>query len=344
ELEELIIKNIANYDSGVDQGKSMAIDSISTGSSLAGQAENWDTGTPPTTSGTNDQLPISNFQNNEGGQLTLTDDLVLASNLIIQGKATIEEAFVNKHLLVGNIAITENTISTLADTLYIQPSGTGKIDLLAGVMIIEDNGSVAINGNLTVNGKIIAQEYQGEGGNFAVNLASPTSAATSEESEPTSEESASTFGKMMIKGFDGKTVASIDATGSARFTGDLTASGNATFAKVNIATASAETIIAGSNFGEMAADFAKIRTNATAGEGIIPAGKTEVIIYTEKLTQGSLVYITPASDTENKVLFVKEKVIVPSSGQPDQLDSNYFAVAIKGALTKEIKFNWWIIN
>ena len=139
-------------------------------------------------------------------------------------------------------------------------------------------------------------------------------------------------GKLLVKDPEGKVIASIDASGSAQFAGDLIASGSATFAKINIATGSAEPVVASSAFGDLATDSAKLKTNATAGEGIIPAGKTEVIIYTDKITPESLVYITPTTDTENQVLFVKEKT------------TDHFTVAIRQGLEHEIRFNWWIIN
>ncbi len=311
ELEELLANKIANYDSGVEKDDTGALDTV-TGTSLASQAEEWETD-PPSDSSTASTPGESAGLSSAG----LSDEIIIASSLVIQGKMTVEEAFINKHLLVGNIAITKNSIATLADTLYIQPSGTGKVDILAGILVIEDNGSVTINGDLFVNGSVIAEEYQGKDGDFAINLAG---------------ESASGFGKLMVKGIDNEVVTSIDASGSAQFAGDLIASGSATFAKVNIATASAEPIIAGSQFGDLATDSAKLKTNATAGEGIIPTGKKEVIIYSDKLTSESLVYITPTTDTENQVLFVKQKA------------SDHFTVAIKEELNKEIRFNYWIIN
>jgi len=125
-------------------------------------------------------------------------------------------------------------------------------------------------------------------------------------------EEPSGFGQLLVKGENDQTVASIDASGSA------------TFAKVNIASAYDE--------AETATDSAQVATNASAGQGLLAAGELEVQIITEQLTENSLVYITPVSDTENRVLYVKEK------------NEAYFTVALNEALENTVEFNWWIIN
>ena len=287
ELEKLI------SGSSTDDGS----ETEATGTSLLSQAEDWDTDSA-TGSAT-----IS---------LDSTDlgEISLASTLIIQGQLSVEEAFINKGALIGNIAIGENSVSALSEILYLQPSG-GKIDFLAGVMTVEDNGTVTINGNLSVTGSIAANEYRGSGGDFNINLA---------KNDPESG-----FGNLMIKGRKGNVVASIDASGSA------------SFEKLNIsADASASAIIAADSIlGQLATTSAEIKTNASAGNGEILLGQTEVVIYSEKLTENSMVYITPTSDTKNQVLYVKNK---NSQGK------KYFTVAIGQALGEPITFSWWIIN
>jgi len=365
ELEKLILNKeatpSANYDSGIGKEDTQAIDDTATGTSLAGQVEMWaelikvDSPTSPDVT---------------SGQVSLDNQMVIAANLVVNGKATAEEAFINKHLMVGNIAITENTISTLADTLYIQPSGTGKIDFLAGTMTIEENGGVSIDGDLDVNGAVIADQYRGKDGNFAVNLAQGKTSAEenlqgSESPTLKVEESAennntSGFGKMLVKGVDGETVMSVDASGSAKLAGNLEASGSGTFQKVNIATSSAEPIIADSMMADLATESAQLKTNATAGEAVIPSGKKEVIIYSGQLTDQSLVYITPTTDTSNQVLFVKSKQVAKekTTPTPTQIEEDQeatssaeteekgsqFTVAVKETTESDIKFNWWIIN
>jgi hypothetical protein len=105
--------------------------------------------------------------------------------------------------------------------------------------------------------------------------------------------------------------------------------------KVNIATDSASTIIATDTDINLATSSAKLTSNATAGTATLPAGKTDLIISTDKLTANSMVYLTPVGSTQNQVLYIKNKVT----------DSNhYFTIALDNPLSQDVQINWWIIN
>jgi hypothetical protein len=101
--------------------------------------------------------------------------------------------------------------------------------------------------------------------------------------------------------------------------------------KINIATSSG-TIIADANDINIATGSAQINSNATAGTTILPSGKNELTISTNKLTANSMVYLTPVGSTNNQVLYVKEKT------------TDHFTVAIESSLDHDISVNWWIIN
>jgi len=79
-------------------------------------------------------------------------------------------------------------------------------------------------------------------------------------------------------------------------------------------------------------------TNATAGEAILPAGETEIIIKSPFVTEKSLIYLTPTSETQNKVLYVKAKKATEGS------EPGWFKVGLDHRVNTDIKFNWWIIN
>ena len=139
------------------------------------------------------------------------------------------------------------------------------------------------------------------------------------------------FGNLLIKGFEGKTVASIDASGSATFT------------KLNIAASASQS-------AEIITPT-EIKTNATAGEAVLPAFETEMTIKSPFVTEKTLIYVTPISDTQNKVIFVKAKKATESTSQEgdsaptsEVKEPGWFKVAIDTPIDKEIKFNWWIIN
>lgn len=155
---------------------------------------------------------------------------------------------------------------------------------------------------------------------------------------------------------------SVDLAGNLNISGDLTVAGNvnilgeltaptASFgallaqrlevneAKIDQLTTN-QLIIAASTSeesssatSEVATAAASIRTNATAGKAVLPAGLTEYTIYNPRVDADSLVYVTPTGDPRNQVLYVKSK----QAGE-------WFKVAINQPLPYDLEFNWWIIR
>ena len=156
----------------------------------------------------------------------------------------------------------------------------------------------------------------------------------------TNEATQSAFGKLLVKGINGQVVASIDASGSARF------------ASIGIdadysATQSGTIIAAADNYQENGEYSPAIKTNATAGIAFLPANESEIMIYNSKITDQSLIYITPLTNTSNKVIFVKsKKATEKEEGLPAEASAKvgWFKVGIDTPINQEIKFNWWIIN
>ncbi|KKP36848.1 MAG: hypothetical protein UR27_C0012G0005 [Candidatus Peregrinibacteria bacterium GW2011_GWA2_33_10] len=103
--------------------------------------------------------------------------------------------------------------------------------------------------------------------------------------------------------------------------GNITASGSATFAKLNI-----------SGMDDATATVSAT-SSATIGEATMSAGVKTISIETTAVTDQSLIYVTPQSSTNNQVLYVKTKT--PGIG---------FTVNIDTAISKDVKFNWWIVN
>ncbi|MFA5750316.1 MAG: polymer-forming cytoskeletal protein, partial [Candidatus Shapirobacteria bacterium] len=107
--------------------------------------------------------------------------------------------------------------------------------------------------------------------------------------------------------------------------------------EIHIATDSAQLIIANSApITEISTQTAQLNSNATAGTTNLPAGKTELIISTDKLNANSMVYLTPIGSTNNQVLYIKNKVFSGSE--------SYFTISIDNPLTQDISINWWVIN
>ena len=130
--------------------------------------------------------------------------------LAVLGSATITNLKISNSLTINNqLLLSSNSISTLSDTLYLQPTGQGAINFLAGLMTLDQTGQVTINGDLKVTGAIIASQINTpENTPLQINIANQSA--------------------ISIYNPIGQ-VASIDASGSASFNSlSLNASGTAT--------------------------------------------------------------------------------------------------------------------
>jgi hypothetical protein len=239
--------------------------------------------------------------------LIIDADLVARGDLSVYGDTLLGRTTIGGTLLVdSNVFIDDTGIQTAGGTLYLQQNKLGAVDILDGTMVVDLLGNVSINGNLAVSGNLTV------GGVLGVNTIDLAGNTASQSA------SSSAFGKLAFLGAGGAEVASIDASGSASFAGNLVASGSGTFNKLFITDTPVGTPSA---------------SQATAGTGTLSRGQVEVLIPTSAVTANSLIYVTPLSATGNQVLFVKQK----SAGAG-------FSVAIDRQVSTDIQFNWWIIN
>jgi hypothetical protein len=238
----------------------------------------------------------------------------------------------------ATIIIDRDGIQTLpGSNLKLQAYGWGGIDMLNGKVTIDTEGNVLITGELTA-GKITT------GG---LVLSESASERSDLEGGQTSLGEESGFGKLLaLLNKEGVEVASIDASGSAFF------------AQLGIeadysATQSGAIIAAADNYAQSGYLAPAIKTNATAGIGVLPAYEEEVMIYNPQVTDESLIYVTATTNTENKVLYVKAKKATSCDsaleGCRAELDSSqaelgWFIVALNESLAQDVQFNWWIIG
>jgi hypothetical protein len=251
------------------------------------------------------------------GKTLAIDSVRMMQNLSVLGTTTLGTTGIAGSLFVdATIMIDQNGIATIGEPLYLQKAKLGSVDIMGGTMVIDPMGNVAINGNLAVSGDVTV------GGTLGISIIRPSMDNVEVSLNKTA--SSSSFGKFLVNGMDNKSVVSIDASGSASFAGDLSASGSATVSKLNITLANDS---ASTQSGQTAT------SSATIGTAILPAGTTEISIPTTQITDDSLIYVTPTTPTGNQVLYVKEK-----------WEHKGFTIAIDSALSQDIRFNWWIIN
>jgi hypothetical protein len=226
----------------------------------------------------------------------------IATSSAALSSADIDFATINNYLaVIGQATITTLDVTNELFTSSIN-SKTGLLTLGDNILIVDNTGNVMINGDLTINGRILAQSASVN----SLEIGSPL------------EASASALGNLLsIYNEQGRAVATIDASGSA-----------------NIDTLATQQIIIASS-GNSATDSSALHSLARpltlAGVATLTS-QTELIIESPYITPNSLVYLTPTTNTDNKVLFVKAK------------DETSFTVAIDAPAGSDISFNWWIIE
>ncbi|MFH2085295.1 MAG: hypothetical protein ABII21_00670, partial [bacterium] len=243
----------------------------------------------------------------------------VSTNSATLASADIDFATVNQYLaVIGQAVITDLDVTNYLYATNIN-SKTGHLALGNNTLLIDENGQVAINGDLTVSGKILADSAELN----SLSLGSPSATSSSE------------LGKLLaVYDESGKQVASIDASGSA-----------------NLAALTTQliTIAAGSDASASASGLltTSVKSNATAGESVLVSPNTELVVESPYVTSNSLVYLTPTANTAGKILFVKAKQSCESGSElPNNSDPcvHAFTVGIDTPAGSDIPFNWWIIQ
>ncbi|GEM_PF-6904533 len=182
----------------------------------------------------------------------------------------------------------------------------GIVKLAGDTLVADSSGNVTINGNLTVTGELRADSLLGN--------------------------------MLEIYGEDGSVVGSIDASGSANLASLTTQI--ITIASAGDASGSATPSALAQTLGF------NVESNATAGSATLVSPNTELIISSPHVTSDTLVYLTPTTNTDNKVLFVKSKTVCDTSlASPSEASCvGGFTVGIDTPASTDISFNWWIIR
>ncbi len=231
-----------------------------------------------------------------------TTSAVLPSDLTLNSLSA--ESIIT-HDLLANGSIFTPALSSFDTDLFIQPNGDKSVHILANLMTLYPDGKVVVNGDLIITGNI-----------YANNIDTRTATVSGTLAVGNGELATNSDSILALFNDNGDVVGSVNASGSANFeqltTGGLIiAAGNE-----NISTISGQA-----------------NSNSTIGIATIATGSSEIIINNTNVTDNTLVYITPISNTDNQVLFVKSK----QSGTG-------FTVAVPQPVTKETSFNFWLVQ
>lgn len=197
---------------------------------------------------------------------------------------------------------------------------------MAGKVKFDTDGNVDIAGNLNIAGLINAAEGVFNGiqtNSLATNIISPLPDSDLVIKLGNNGGDASDSGNVRFANSDGQEILKISGEGN------VVASGSGTFDKLNfnlVGEALAET------------DTTAVATGS-AGFATLNRNRAEVTIYNSKITENSLIYITPFGDTQNKVLH-----LLRQTPQTETADGS-FTVGVSGTpATRDLQFNWLIVN
>ncbi|HCM81879.1 TPA: hypothetical protein DIS60_00695, partial [Patescibacteria group bacterium] len=255
-----------------------------------------------------------------GKQLTI-DSVKLFGNITALGGATLGETMIAGSLMVdATVLIDVSGIQSLGMPLAFQKSKLFGIDFMDGSMVIDEKGNVTIAQDLLVQGAVHTTTLSPLSDDLTINLSRTQITATDSAGDVSYQEeatgSASSFGKLLVKGIDGQTVASFDSAGGATVSGTLSAKDLLT-QKLSVVR----------DFGTEE----PTENTASVGESILPRGKLSVMIPTSQVTGNSLIFITPTTPTDN-ILSVTET------------QDGLFTVSVTTPSLTDITFNWWVIN
>ena len=242
-----------------------------------------------------------------------SDYATFNQGLIALGPTSLTDVGISGKLsLGGNLSIDSNSINTVGSDLNLQPLRQGNLSIMGGLVVITTDGDLNVNGNAsfakdaTVKGKL------------AAGIIAPVPQEDLLISLPSKNEREGS--SLVVKNATGSAVLAINQSG------DVISSGEGKF---NTIASKTFKIIRG-----VQADTSLTETVAdgAAGTGTITAYERERTIRTPYVNKNSLIYVTATSNTQQVAPYVARQ------------SENSFTVQIPENVTKDITFNWWVVN
>lgn len=272
--------------------------------------------------------PISSFS----GMLANTKMLALdfatiTSGLMVFGPASFSDIASSGQISVGgNLILASGAINVLGRDLELQSLRQGNLSIMGGLLTIDTEGNLHAKGSADFAKDVTIK------GNLYTNLIAPIPDSdlvmklnSRNHAQETSNMPESAF---IIA----------DSSGSAKFRvnniGDLVASGSARFLRLMtndlnlVRSAQADTSIT------------QTVASSSAGTATINKGQRERTIVSPYVTEHSLIYLTPTSET-----FEVTPYVARQTAEDLQFTTRgSFTIQITRPVTGDINLNWWIIN
>ncbi|MCL5435283.1 MAG: site-specific integrase [Patescibacteria group bacterium] len=277
--------------------------------------------TNPYTLAANSYIDIASYS----GLLANVDNLnaqtaTFTQGLMSFGPSSFSDVSVVGQLSIdGNLILASNSINVLGSDLNLQPLRQGGLSIMAGLFYIDTNGNLKVGGNAE-----FAKDVK-VGGVLSTNIISPIPgsdlALNLGSNEPGSSASNSQF---RVNNSSNSAILTINQSG------DLTASGTATFGKLNL------------NLVSPAFALSNTEVVATGSAGVVTlkAYRTEITVDNNLVTSKSLIYITPVGQTLGQNLYLLRQV----PNDPLNGTTGSFTVGINAPVPTDVKFNFLIIN
>ncbi len=259
---------------------------------------------------------LTNFINIStlSAQLAYVDNLnseigKFAQGLIALGPSSFSDISVAGQLSISqSLILSNNSINVLGANLELQPLRQGAFSIMGGLLYIDTDGNLKASGNAEFAKDVTVK------GNLMAGTIAPIPDQDIVINLGTSEGSNSSF---TIRNSSNSAVLSINQSG------DLISSGSGTFNKLNLSIIQPA----------LAVSPTEIIATGSAGIATISAYQKEITIDNTLVTDRSLIYVTPKIDTYNIVLYLLR-----------QVPGNSFTIGVNTPLSKDMPFNWLLIN
>lgn len=285
---------------------------------------------PPETSSllspriTNSYADISSFSGVLRQKAFETEFATIQSGLMVFGPASFDDISAAGQIAVGgNLILASNAINTLGNDLELQSLRQGNLLVMGGLVKIDTEGNLTVKGNAEFARDVLVK------GTLKTNLLAPV---------PDSDLVVKLHDEANKNTSPPSSFVIADGSGSAKFRvsdiGDIVASGSAKFMKLMTNNLN---LVRGAQ-----ADTSVTQTiaSSSAGTATITKGQKERTIVSPYVTEDSLIYLTPTSDTYGVTPYVARQ----TAEDPDKNSTGSFTIQITRPVLGNIDLNWWIIN
>ncbi len=234
---------------------------------------------------------------------------MFSQGLVSLGQTSLSDTTINGQLAIGTqLIIADNSVNVLGGTFQIQNLRQGNVSFEGGLIAIDTDGNLTVNGNAIFTKNLAA--------NVITSLANDRDLTFKLGENTMATGSALATTTLSVQNASGSGIFNIDQLGN------VIASGAASIAKLNFPAI--QPALAVSNI--------EVVATGSAGTAAVKAHQVEVTIDNKLVTPKSLIYITPVGQTTYTPYLLR------------QVGGTSFTVGIPVQQFTDTTFNWLIVN